>query len=146
MTQRKSGTASKTQRNGRSTKKKKNDDIPPLPNYDLSNPDQEELVRESLAEIGARRTQQTLEQHKPSGPELTGGDLDADWQAAESVGDEAVGGHAPTPDQSVVDELGHAIGFDEKEGELHSLEERVAGRDHNRWELDRRSADNEPSI
>ena len=146
MTQRKSGTATKRQSNGRATKKNRNDDIPPLPNYDLSNPDAEELVRENLAEIGARRTQQTLEQHKPTGPELTGGDLDADWQAAESVGDEAVGGHAPTPDQSVVDELGHAIGFDEKEGELHSLEERAAGRDHNRWELDRRSADNEPSI
>jgi len=145
MTQRKSGTAAKRQSNGRVTRKKKVDDIPPLPNYDLSNPDQEELVRENLAEVGARRTQQTLEQHKPTGPELTGGDLDADWQAAEAVGDEAVGGHAPTPDQSVVDELGHAIGFDEKEGELHTLEERSANRDHNRWELDRRSADTEPS-
>jgi len=125
--------------------KKVDEDIPALPNYDLSNPDQEELVRENLAEVGARRTSQDLEQHKSTGPELTGGDLDADWQAAESVGDEAVGGHAPTPDQSVVDELGHAIGFDEKEGELKSLEERAAQRDHNRWELDRRSADSEPS-
>src|SRR5215471_12433498 len=125
--------------------KKVDEDIPALPNYDLSNPDQEELVRENLAEVGARRTSQDLEQHKSTGPELTGGDLDADWQAAESVGDEAVGGHAPTPDQSVVDELGHAVGFDEKEGELHTLEERAAQRDSNRWELDRRSADTEPS-
>jgi len=144
MTRRKSGTATKRQRNGRVTKKKKDDEIPPRPNDGLTIPDQEELVLENLAEIGARRTQQTLEQHKPTGPELTGGDLDADWQAAEAVGDEAVGGHAPTPDQSVVDELGHAIGFDEKDGELHSLEERAAKRDHDRWELDRRSADTEP--
>jgi len=146
MTQRKSGAATKRPRASTSRKKEKRGDIAPLPNYDLSNPDPEQLVRGNLAEVGARRTQQTLEQHKPAGPELTGGDLDADWQAAESVGDEAVGGHAPTPDQSVVDELGHAIGFDEKEGELHTLEERAANRDHNRWELDRRSADTEPSI
>ena len=122
------------------------EEIPWLPNHDLSNQDQEILIQENLAEAGARKTSQDLEQHKSTGPELTGGDLDADWQAAESVGDEAVGGHAPTPDQSVVDELGHAIGFDEKDGELHSLEERSAQRDHNRWELDPRSADTEPSI
>jgi uncharacterized protein DUF6335 len=145
MTRQKSATATKRQRNTKATKKQKDKDIPPLPNYDLSNPDQEELVLENLAEAGARRTSQDLEQHKSTGPELTGGDLDADWQAAESVGDEAVGGHAPTPDQSVVDELGHAVGFDEKEGELHTLEERVARRDNNRWELDRRSADTEPT-
>ena len=144
MTQRKSGAATKRPRASTARKKQKVEDIPPLPNYDPSNPDPEQLVRVNLAEVGARRLQQTLQQHKPTGPELTGGDLDADWQAAESVGDEAVGGHAPTPDQSVVDELGHAIGFDEKEGELHTLEERAARRDHDRWELDRRSADTEP--
>lgn len=126
--------------------KQRDEEIPRLPNYELSNQDQEILVQENLAEAVARKTSQELEQHKSTGSELTGGDLDADWQAAESVGDEAVGGHAPTPDQSVVDELGHAIGFDEKDGELHSLEERAAQRDHNRWELDRRSADTEPSI
>jgi hypothetical protein len=144
MTQRKSGAATKRSRASGTKKKHKTEDIAPLPNYDQSNPDPEQLVRVNLAEVGARRLQQTLELHKPTGPELTGGDLDADWQAAESVGDEAVGGHAPTPDQSVVDELGHAIGFDEREGELHTLEERVARRDHDRWELDRRSADTEP--
>ena len=116
-----------------------------LPNYDLTAPDREVLARENLAEIGAQRTKQELEQHNSAGPALTGGDLDADWQGAEAVGDEAVGGHAPTPDQSVVDELGRAVGFDTEDGEeLHTFEERVAERDHHRWELDRRSADTEP--
>jgi len=114
-----------------------------LPNYDLSAPDREELERETLAENGAHQTTRVLEESNSSGPELTGGDLDADWQSAESVGDEAVGGHSPTPDQNVVDDIGRAAGFDEKDGELHSLEERAAARDHNRWELDRRSADTE---
>ena len=124
------------------TQSSKPDD--PLPNYDLTDPDREELAKENLAEIGARQTQQELEQHNSTGPVLTGGDLDADWQGAESVGDEAVGGHAPTPDQSVVDDLGRAVGFDTDDGEeLHTFEERVAKRDQNRWELDRRSADSE---
>ena len=43
-------------------------------------------------------------------PELPGGDVDADWQRAASVGEEAVGGSAATPDQDVVDELGDALG------------------------------------
>lgn len=116
-----------------------------LPNYDLTAPDGELLARENLAEAGAHRTRQELEQHNSTGPTLTGGDLDADWQGAEAVGDEAVGGHSPTPDQSLVDEIGKAVGFDPEDGgELHTVEELAAERDHNRWELDRRSADSEP--
>src|ERR1051326_3810156 len=41
---------------------------------------------------------------------LTGGDVDADWRRADSVGEEAVGGTVATPDQSVVDDLGLALG------------------------------------
>ena len=121
-------------------------EILPLPNYDLTDPDRETLEKENLAEIGAQRIKQELEQHKSTGPTLTGGDLDADWQGAEAVGDEAVGGHAPTPDQNVVDDIGRAVGFDTEDGEeLRTFEERTAKRDHHRWELDRRSADSEPT-
>ena len=129
----------------KAAKQQTSDQVPELPNYDLTLPDREELAKENLAEIGAQRTKQELEQHNSTGPVLTGGDLDADWQGAEAVGDEAVGGHSPTPDQNIVDELGRAVGFDNEDGqELHSFEERVAKRDQNRWELDRRSADSEP--
>ena len=129
-----------------SKRKRVSEQIAPLPNYDLSDPDAETLARENLAEIGAQRTKQNLEQHNSTGPALTGGDLDADWQGAEAVGDEAVGGHAPTPDQNVVDDLGRAVGFDAEDGEeLHTFEERTARRDHHRWELNRRSADTEPT-
>ncbi len=129
----------------RTTRQNESEQDAPLPNYDLAAPDSEVLAKENLAEVGAQRTKQELEQHNSTGPALTGGDLDADWQGAEAVGDEAVGGHAPTPDQNVVDELGRAVGFDTEDGEeLHTFEERVAKRDHHRWELDRRSADSEP--
>jgi hypothetical protein len=43
---------------------------------------------------------------------LTGGDIDADWKGAQDVGDEAVGGHAPTPDQDDVDAIGRALGIE----------------------------------
>jgi Family of unknown function (DUF6335) len=135
----------KRRKSAKTAERRKPEEIPRLPNYDLSDPDREELTRENLAEVGAQRTKQELEQHHSTGPELTAGDLDADWQSAEAVGDEAVGGHSPTPDQSLVDEIGRAVGIDEDEGELHTSEELVAERDHNRWELDRRSADSEPA-
>src|SRR6185503_12136310 len=126
----------------RTTRQNESEQDAPLPNYDLTAPDSEVLAKENLAEVGAQRTKQELEQHNSTGPALTGGDLDADWQGAEAVGDEAVGGHAPTPDQNVVDEIGQALGFDEEEGEeLHSLEELAAERDRNRWELDHRSVE-----
>src|SRR5205823_5251478 len=48
--------------------------------------------------------------HTETSPRLTGGDVDADWHAAWDAGDEAVGGSVATPDQSVVDELGEALG------------------------------------
>ena len=136
----------KGRKSAAAAKKQESKESGPLPNYDLTNPDREILERENLAEIGAQRTKQELEQHNSSGPTLTGGDLDADWQGAEAVGDEAVGGHAPTPDQNVVDDIGRAVGFDTEDGEeLHTFEERTAKRDHHRWELDRRSADSEPT-
>jgi uncharacterized protein DUF6335 len=47
---------------------------------------------------------------RETGPELTGGDVDADWERAASVGEEAVGGSVATPDQNVVDEQGEALG------------------------------------
>jgi len=130
MVQRRSNTPAKRGREG--TRK--------LRHYDLSGQDQDKLSKDNLAEIGAQRLKHELDEHHSTGPALTGGDMDADWQRAAAAGDEAVGGHAPTPDQNIVDEIGQALGFDaEDDGELHSLEERVAERDRNRWELDRRS-------
>jgi len=43
-------------------------------------------------------------------PKLTGGDVDADWKRAVSVGEEAVGGSVAMPDQDRVDDIGDALG------------------------------------
>jgi len=62
-------------------------------------------------------------------PALAGGDVDADWKRADSVGEEAVGGSVATPDQDVVDEMGDALGVprapdDEARASSEILEER----------------------
>lgn len=116
-----------------------------LPNLDLNAPDSEVLARANLAEAGAERLKDELLEHHSTGPRLTGGDLDADWQSAKDIGAEAVGGHAPTPGQDAVDAIGRALGIEQEvDDEVHTHDEILRDRDGDRWELDRRSADGEP--
>lgn len=72
---------------------------------------------------------------------LTGGDVDADWEQASAVGDEAVGGTAPTPDMDVVDELGKAVGLEMDDRAFLRTNQILEGRDDRRWELDPESAE-----
>lgn len=82
--------------------------------------------------------------HSETGPMLTGGDPDADWQRAYSSGEEAVGGSAATPDQDVVDELGRALGVEqESDAPVLMSGEILRRRDRFRWHLERDAADAE---
>ena len=72
---------------------------------------------------------------------MTAGDVDADWEAAEAVGDEAPGGDNPTPDQDVVDDIGRALGVEYEDDEELQGGAEIADRDRNRWELDPSSKD-----
>jgi uncharacterized protein DUF6335 len=82
-----------------------------------------------------------LIEHHETGPRATAGDLDADWQRAESSGEEAVGGSVSTPDQDVVDEIGHALGVEQpSQAPLRPTEEILADRDRRYWELERRAS------
>lgn len=67
-------------------------------------------------------------------PELTGGDVDASWEYAD-VGEETVGGQNPTPDQSVVDEEGEALGITYNDNEPLRTTAKLEERDKNPWEL-----------
>lgn len=99
-------------------------------------------VMENQADVGARRMQRELNEYHSVSPVLTGGDVDADWQGAEDSGEESPGGHAPTPDQDEVDEIGRAYGMEIQDNqELHTHDELLGERDAHRWELDRRSAE-----
>jgi hypothetical protein len=89
---------------------------------------------------GGERLMRQLREHHSKTPELSGGDIDADWEGAD-VGDETVGGSAATPNQDVVEELGEAVGLTYQDNEpLHS-EQKLQDRDRKRWELDPASSE-----
>jgi hypothetical protein len=74
-----------------------------------------------------------LREYTSSSPALAGGDPDADWRRADSVGEEAPGGTVATPDQSVVDDLGASLGVSRSPAEeVRSSAEILEGRDRNR--------------
>ena len=82
-----------------------------------------------------------LRDNTAASPSDTGGDLDADWEDAYAVGDEAPGGDNPTPDQDIVDDIGRAVGVEYQDNEELKGEEKIIKRDKNRWELDPASSD-----
>ena len=112
------------------------DDIVPTPPSSL------DLDRTaSSARSGRRELSRRLDEHTETGPALTAGDVDADWESAYSVGDEAPGGDNPTPDQDVVDDIGKAVGVQYEDSEELKGEAKISKRDKHRWELDPASAE-----
>ena len=95
----------------------------------------------SAVRTGRREMLERFEEHTETSPAMTGGDVDADWESAYAVGDEAPGGDNPTPDQDIVDEIGHAIGVEYQDNEELKGEAKISKRDRNRWELDPASSD-----
>ena len=90
----------------------------------------------SAAHSGGEELRDTLKKNNSASPRLTGGDVDANWQAAESQGDESPGGDNPTPDQDVVDEIGRALGVEYADDEELQGGAEITERDTHRWELD----------
>ncbi|MEW6125641.1 MAG: DUF6335 family protein [Acidobacteriota bacterium] len=99
-------------------------------------------LEEHHLSTGTRMMEAEREEYPAVSPGLSGGDVDAAWQEAEENGEESVGGSSPTPDQDQVDQIGRAVGLEFQDNqELHASSEVLDKRDLNRWELDRRSAD-----
>ncbi|MBO0347742.1 hypothetical protein J0895_01175 [Phormidium pseudopriestleyi FRX01] len=92
------------------------------------------------ANIGGRKMENKMKQYTHTSPELTGGDVDAAWSEAQSVGDEAVGGTAPTPDQNIVDQIGAAAGVEQDDRQELGVRDELSERDEERWELDPESS------
>ena len=89
---------------------------------------------------GRYELRRRLENNTSSSPALAGGDIDAQWDMAESCGDETALGSAPTPDQNVVDEWGEALGI--SFGDSEELDfDKARRRDRRRWELDPASSE-----
>ncbi len=101
----------------------------------------DEEVKESFTEdqkrdYGSGDLKREMEQHTSESPKLSGGDVDAAWDEADEVGEEAVGGTTPTPDQDIVDELGEAVGLTYSDTEPLHTDDKLSDRERNRWELD----------
>lgn len=95
----------------------------------------------SSAKSGRADMRDKLSKSTSGGAAITAGDVDADWQSAESIGDEAPGGDNPTPDQDRVDDIGRALGVEYADDEELQGGAEIADRDLNRWELDPASKD-----
>ena len=97
----------------------------------------------SSARSGHDELRSELHDHTAASPELTAGDVDAKWQDAYAVGDEAPGGDNMTPDQDRVDDIGKALGVEYDDDEELMGGDEIAERDAHRWELDPASKDEE---
>ncbi len=97
----------------------------------------------SSARAGHDELRSELRDHTAASPELTAGDVDAKWQDAYALGDEAPGGDNMTPDQDRVDDIGKALGVEYDDDEELMGGDEIAERDAHRWELDPASKDEE---
>ena len=104
-----------------------------VPEEDLQGPPARETVM--LRSDTEREAEEEARRYTQSSPRLTGGDVDADWRRADSSGEEAPGGTVSTPDQSVVDDIGEALGVPRApDEEVRSSGEILEGRDRYRAE------------
>lgn len=90
------------------------------------------------------RLRKEIDQYNSTSPEITGGDVDADWQDP-ADGEEAVGGSVATPDQDIVEQIGQALGITYQDNEPLDPGHKVEKRDDERWEMNPASADNDPA-
>ena len=91
--------------------------------------------RQERAAAGRKELEEELEEYHSMSPKLSGGDIDAKWEYANSGGEEPVGGTVPTPDQDIVEELGEAVGITYEDDEPLHTEEKLQQRDEERFEL-----------
>ena len=84
---------------------------------------------------------ETLQSPGTADGHITGGDLDDDVYQAEVVGEEAIGGQTPTPDQNVTEELQQGMGIAAADGSTVRTNARLKWRDQHRWQLDPESAE-----
>jgi Family of unknown function (DUF6335) len=90
---------------------------------------------------GSAKLADRLRENTATDPSLSGGDIDAEWDMAESGGEETVSGSTPTPGQNNVEEMGEALGVTYADDEELKAGEKERSRDKHRWELDPASSD-----
>ena len=108
--------------------------------YDADDEVLQEFADAQRLGSGGELLKRELREHHSRTPKLSAGDIDADWARAD-IGDETVGGSAPTPDQDIVEEIGEAVGLTYEDNEPLHTSEKVEERDRRRWELDPASSE-----
>jgi hypothetical protein len=98
----------------------------------------------SSARAGHDELKSALARHTETSPTLTAGDVDAKWEDAYAVGDEAPGGDNPTPGQDRVDDIGKALGVQYQDDQELQGGDEIVERDKHRWELDPASSEDWP--
>ncbi len=90
---------------------------------------------------GSKQLADRLQNNQGTDPTLSGGDIDARWDDAESGGDETVGGSTATPGRNDLDAIGAAVGVTYADGEELKTGEKEERRDRHRWERDPASSE-----
>jgi Family of unknown function (DUF6335) len=93
--------------------------------------------REPNVDVAATELPRALSKYTSVSPVDSGGDVDADWQRAQSSGEETVGGSVATPDQDVVDELARPLGVERPpSAPVITSQEILSARDRRRWRIE----------
>jgi hypothetical protein len=90
---------------------------------------------------GSHQLAERLRENNGVDPSLSGGDIDAQWDMAESQGDEAATGSQSTPGQNDTEETAAAMGISYADDETLKVGEKERNRDEHRWELDPASSE-----
>ena len=90
---------------------------------------------------GGREMMRHIEDQHGFDRNLLAGDPDASIEDATFVGEEAPGGGHSIPDQTLVDNIGGALGVQYQDNEPLHATEKIKQRDLHRWELDPASSE-----
>ena len=90
---------------------------------------------------GSKKLAERLRDDSLADLQVTGGDVDAQFESAQFSGDESAVSSMPTPENNQVEEIGASMGINYADGEELKAGEKERERDQHRWELDPASSE-----
>lgn len=114
----------------------------------VPDPDINQFMNEEIARAPSdpHELVERLQENTAASPLDSGGDIDASWEEVNGSGTESVSGDNPTPDQSMTEEIAHAVGVNYEDNEDLEFIDKIERRDRNRFELDPRSKTEDDTI
>lgn len=90
---------------------------------------------------GSAKLAHRLQNDSLADPDITGGEVDAQWEGAQFSGDESAVSSMSIPGTGQVDDVGKAMGVTYSDVEELKFGDKERSRDIKRWELDPASSD-----